>query len=147
MINNNSILEPSYNPYSLKKYILEKNFENNINSYNEIVIPFTNELNIFKNDFKKYILEKDLISIKKICNNIKNTFNILNTDNLFDHIIEAFDEICNYESENILDYKRKFHFFIYFDYNDIIYELTYEPKIAIYKLNLENCDEYEYCCF
>ena len=41
-------------------------------------------------------------------------FNILNVDNLFDHIIEAFDEICNYESDNILDYKKKILFFYLF---------------------------------
>ena len=89
---------------------------------------------------KRYISEKDLISIKEKCDNMKHMFNILNVDNLFDHIIEGFDEICNYESDNILDYKKKFYFFIYFDYNDIIYELTYEPKIESY-------DEYKYCCF
>ena len=137
---NNSILEPSYDPYFLKKCILEKKFKNDINSYNEIIIPFAKELYLFNSQFKRYISEKDLISIKEKCDNMKHMFNILNVDNLFDHIIEGFDEICNYESDNILDYKKKFYFFIYFDYNDIIYELTYEPKIESY-------DEYKYCCF
>jgi hypothetical protein len=142
MINNNLILNSSNYPHLLKKYILENKFKNNIHTYNEIIIPFVNELCIFKNNFKKYILENDLISIKKICNDIKNTFNLLNTDNLFNHIIEAIDGICNCESENILDYKKKFYFFTSLDYNDIIHELTYESMPEKF-----DEDEYEYCCF
>ena len=48
---NNSILEPSYDPYFLKKCILEKKFKNDINSYNEIIIPFAKELYLFNSQF------------------------------------------------------------------------------------------------
>jgi hypothetical protein len=107
----------------VQKEILENIFENNTKYYYEEIIPFIYELKIFKNKFKNYIIEKDLISIKNICGEIRESFIFLNANNLFDHIINALDEICDYESGNIIDYKEKIGFFNDFDYNDFISDL------------------------
>ena len=107
----------------VQKEILENIFNNNTKYYYEQIIPFIYELKIFKNKFKNYIIEKDLESIKNICSEIRESFIFLNVNNLFDHIINALDEICDFESANINDYKKKIGFFNDFDYNDFISDL------------------------
>jgi hypothetical protein len=121
-----------YDP-KIKKILLKKIFNNNRYCYNEFIIPFIHDLVIFKNNLNKYIDEKDLISIKDICYEMKDPFIFLNITRLYDHIINAFNEILYCNSENMNDYHKKIYFFIDFDYNDFINDLLYEPYLEIKK--------------